>query len=243
MYSMKCCMYACLAGWALSGLMLLRLPPSENIHKELYNQPTRNFLQEKNFNYLYHGQTISVMPLASYSIDALVVSHNDPALWYVFDLSHDNQSINTRDLCLMWGKNLVRGDYKAVAVHNDDSACSFIPSATAPLFNNDEVLNHQLITNSDAIRDRIRSIHTGDQIHLKGKLVVYSEERWRGRFQDPDQLRASNGGAKNVIVFVEALTVLESYNHYWAKLNVILLVLFFALMLARILEWLFTREY
>lgn len=222
-------MYLCLAGWALCTVVAMRLPPPAQIHKELYNQPIQVSAQRENFYYIYKGQTVTVKPLADYTIWGLVVSHNDPKAWYRFDITHDKQSLDTRDLCIIWGSNLKQDDYQRISFHSDDWSCNWRYSSDVHTISEEEISNNHLITDSDAIRDIIKKVHIGDQIVIKGRLVNYSEERWDGQFRSTSMTRSDTGNGACEIIFVHDIVVLDSYNELWARTAEMLLDGFFGL--------------
>lgn len=217
----KRAMYLGLAGWIISLFMLQRLPPREAIDKALFSQPLQEFITSGPLNFDYKGQKITVMPEATYTIRGLIVSHNDPGAWYRFDLTHDDKSLDTRDLCLIWGSNVERTEYDKVSYHNDDWACNWSYGRDISYFSDTEISNNHLITAKPGIRQQIARLNLGDQVEIKGRLVSYSEERWGARVRHTSLSREDKGNGACEIIFVESLRVLHSYNGLWAWLRII----------------------
>lgn len=212
-------MYLCIGGWALACLMMLRLPPREMIHPDLHHQPIQASAQQENFTYRYLDQTITVTPVADYVIRGLVVSHNNPDAWYRFDITHDERSLNTRDLCIIWGENLKRGDYRNISFVNHDWSCEWRHGKNVAFFSETELSNNHLITDSEVVRDIINNVRVGDQVLIRGRLVNYSEERWNGWFRRTSVSRHDEGNGACEIIFVHDLVVLSSYNTLWTHLR------------------------
>ncbi|MBY0407375.1 MAG: hypothetical protein K2Q01_06750, partial [Rickettsiales bacterium] len=139
-------MYTSFAGWVLMVIITQRLPEPDDISPALYTAPLQESTTPNEFHFPYKGQDIRVVPLQTYEIHGLVVSHNDPAKWYNFDITHDHLSLDTRDICLVWGENLKSGEYRKVSYTNDDWACKWSYGADIAQFNDHEISNNHLIT-------------------------------------------------------------------------------------------------
>jgi len=222
------------AGWVITLFLMMRLPPVSDIRSELSQPPVQTAKPSYGqFTYNYKGENVTVVPQADYHIWVLIVSHNDPDLWYRFDLSHDKKSINTRDICVMWGGNVKAGAYQHMTVQNTDWSCEGRFESGITYFSEDEFSNNHLITNNDEIRKRIRNLHVGDQVYIKGMLVNYSEARWDGRFRNTSMTRTDRGDGACEIIYVEDVQVLSSYNGAWAALHQLCLVAFVVMVIIR----------
>lgn len=210
----------CIAVWLLTLLMLNRLPGHTELHPRLMNQPVQVDAPLAEFHFYYKDQDIHVIPKATYEIAGLVVSHNNPAKWYSFDITHDELSLDTLDLCLLWGKNLSTNDFHRVSFRNDDWACVWHHGRDVTEFNPHELSNNHLITANDDIRARIAHLMVGDQVLIRGKLTDYSEARWGpGRARHSSMNREDKGNGACEIILVEELEVLRSHNRMWAAIN------------------------
>jgi hypothetical protein len=157
--------------------------------------------------------------IADYELAGLVVSHNDPFKWYRFDLSHDEFSLDTRDICVIWGRNIKNADYSRVSFWNDDWTCNWRYGRDVRGVENNALSNNHLITNSDAIRQTIAGITVGDQIRLKGHLVSYANPRLGNRWRNSSMSREDEGDGACEVVFVKELQILSSPNHGWAVIS------------------------
>ncbi len=57
-------------------------------------------------------------PVADFELWGLVVSHNNPTAFY--DIYHDRNSVDTRDLGVIWGENLRSADFIPYVAVRDD---------------------------------------------------------------------------------------------------------------------------
>lgn len=204
--------------WIATWFLLHQLPAPQEINRAMYHAPLQTSLKSSPFRITYQQQNITVVPVATYEMWGLVVSHNDPSVWYRFDLAHDKQSIDTRDLCILWGNNLKSDDYRHVSFHNDDYYCGAEWSGDQQLYPN-QFSNNHLITNNESIRQQIAQVNIGDQIHIKGLLVNYSEQRWSGRFRNTSTSREDTEMGACEIIFVTHLDIINSHNHQWDMLH------------------------
>ncbi len=215
----KRAMHYSFIGWVLTLLMMLRLPSVEDINPDLLRQPLQTQIAQNEFHFPYEGQDIKVIPVMNYTLNGLIVSHNDPGKWYNFDLTHDSQSINTLDICVVWGSNLTNNDFHKISFHNDDWICTWSYGPDVKHVNEQEISNNHLITASDSIRKQIANLHNGDQIEIVGRLVYYGEQRWGGNMRQSSLSRADTGNGACEIIYVDSLRVLDSHNSFWAKLG------------------------
>lgn len=209
------------AGWMLGTVMCWRLPAPDAIKNPLFDQPTQHEAPQPEFHFSYKGEDIRVVPVAQYRIAGLIVSHNDPDVWYRFDITHDSKSLNTRDLCLIWGDNLKNGEYEKVSFHNDDYTCQWRYGSGVMRWKDEDVSNNHLITANDDIRRRINSLTIGDQVVITGRLASYSESRWgpTAPLRQTSMRRNDTGNGACEIILVEGLEVIASHNWIWATLK------------------------
>jgi len=191
------------------------LPHSGEIKEELKSNPVQEVTREERFRFSYRDETYLVDPVANYEISGLVVSHNNISAWY--DIYHTDDSVDTKDLCLIWGDNVKTNAYRKVQYHSEPVSCHYQinDQAIYEMFRADQLSNNHLITDNESIRKAIASTRVGDQIHLKGLLVNYSP------LSNPDWVRKTSttrkdtaGGACEV-VFVKEFQILKRFPHKW----------------------------
>jgi hypothetical protein len=153
-----------------------------------------------------------VRPVAEYQLTGLVVSHNDVESFA--DIYHDSTSVDTKDLCLLWGESLETDDFHQVRFSSGPFTCYFrFPSGIR--FDPHELSNNHLITDDDVIRRRLESVHVGDQVRLGGLLVDYQMEDWRSFWRETSTVRDDDGCE---VIFVETLEVLREGAPLWNRL-------------------------
>ena len=89
-----------------------RLVEPAEIHEALLQTPVQRPQPGEVFEFRYKKKVCRVEPVASYELWGLVVSHNN--IDSVADIYHDSTSVDTKDLCVIWGENLERSDYQKV---------------------------------------------------------------------------------------------------------------------------------
>jgi hypothetical protein len=221
--------------WVATYFLTDRLPSAEEISPELYSEPVQQAIDPQQFNIVYKDQVTSVTAVADYEIRGLIVSHNDPDVWYRFDLSHDEKSIDTRDLCIIWGDNLKTHKFAKVSYKNNDYSCSYRYKYNDTGFNDAQLSNNHLITDNPAVRDTISSLNVGDQVYIKGKLVNYSEGRWSNFVRKSSLTRSDKGMGACEVIFVEEIKVIPASNHIFVlihKLSFIALLVIIAFRVA-----------
>ncbi len=178
----------------------------------LFQDPIQTPTTRQPYAFPYKGETYLVQPVAEYELWGLVVSHNN--IHSPTDIYHDRSSVDTKDLCVIWGTNLTRDDFQQVAYWSDPWSCGFAVPAHL-LFSPDHLSNNHLITADQRIRDRIDDVRIGDQIHLKGLLVNYSSRRMPHAWRKSSTTRTDRGNGACEVVFVDAIDILQPGTPGW----------------------------
>lgn len=186
-----------------------RLAPPAEMLPELARPPEQAATSRPPFDFAYRGRACRVRPVAAYEIWGLVVSHND--IHSVADIYHDRSSVDTKDLCVVWGENLSRDDYRAVEFESGPFTCYF-RFADGVRFDMTEASNNHLITDRQEVRDAIARVRVGDQVHLRGLLVDYQMDDWEGFWRQSSTVREDSGCE---VVYVEGLEILRRGTPAW----------------------------
>jgi hypothetical protein len=194
--------------WFMKGTLVA---PS-GILPELRQEPVQTAVSRPDFSFAYKGQQCLVRPVALYEQWGLVVSHNN--IESVADLYHDSTSVDTKDLCVIWGPNLESADYRRVSFRSGSFTCYFRYPAGVR-FTMRAGANNHLITDSQLTRERIDEVRVGDQVRLKGMLVNYRMDDW-GDFWRKSSLVRTDDGCE--VVFVEELEILRKGTPVWYAL-------------------------
>ncbi len=189
-----------------------RLPKVSEMKPEVLRDPVQIPTSTEPFSFSYHGNLYFVQPQAEYELSALVISQNN--INSFFDSYHDSDSVDTRDLCVMWGGNLKSDIYQKISVKNGAWTCYFQAKTAEDWRNFDpfRLSNNHLITNDPEIRDLISSIRIGDQVRIRGFLVDYSDENGFLRqtsLSREDTNESARGGGACEVFFVQSLEILQ----------------------------------
>jgi len=198
--------------FALAGWRKGRLVGPPEIRPELLREPVQAATDRAPFSFPYRGKECRVRPVAEYELWGLVVSHNN--IHSMADIYHDRSSVDTKDLCVVWGDNLQRDDYLRATFKSGPFTCYVTWTDGVKLAMN-EISNNHLITRDAAIRDAIAGVQIGDQVHLKGLLVDYQMEDWEKFWRRTSTTRNDSGCE---VVLVEELDVLQRGTPGWYAL-------------------------
>ncbi len=182
--------------------------PAE-IVPDLLQQPVQVRTDAPEFSFPYKGRVCLVRPVTTYELWGLVVSHNN--IESIADLYHDSTSVDTKDLCVIWGRNLESDDYQRVSFSSGSFTCYYRYPAGVR-FSGRAGSNNHLITDLDRVREQIAEVRVGDQIHLQGMLVNYQMDDWRGFWRQSSLVRTDDGCE---VVYVEKLEVLRRGTPGW----------------------------
>lgn len=202
-----CLVLLLLASWRKG-----ELAPPEEIEPALRSEPTQTATARAPFEFSYRGRACRVRPVAEYELWGLVVSHND--IHSVADIYHGRSSVDTKDLCVVWGGNLSRDDYRRVEFDSGPFTCYF-EFEQGVRFEMSEASNNHLITDREDVRRCIASVRVGDQIHLRGQLVDYQMDDWEDFWRQTSTIRYDTGCE---VVYVETIEVLRRGTPVWYAL-------------------------
>lgn len=217
--------------WAVATLMRVGLPSSAEIHPQLLKGPVQTAIDRSEFLFHYRGGVYDVQPVAAYEISGLVVSHNN--IKSLADIYHDEDSVDLKDICIIWGANLRNNDFQQVDFESNAWTCSY--SYFGELrFQHNQVANNHLLAAEAAVQKTIRSLKIGDQVTLKGMLVNY-------RRGNTDYVRASSlsrddtGNGACEVMFVEEVKVLAKGRPGWDVAYHLAIWSFWLLLVGRII--------
>jgi len=174
--------------------------------------PIQTETTRRPFSFDYAGEIYNVEPVANYELWGLVVSHNNPDGFG--DIYHDDKSVDTRDLCVIWGWNLQNDDFHRVEFDSGSWTCYFRNPGGVE-FDPSSLSNNHLITNSQSIRDQIDDVRIGDQIHVVGSLVNYQAASYPQFWRRSSTTRSDEGNGACEVVFVDQIEVLASGTPFW----------------------------
>jgi hypothetical protein len=189
---------ALLAWWASH-----RLPAPGVIDARLRQEPVQGRTDRAPFDFVYKGKRCLVRPVASYELWGLVVSHND--IHSVSDIYHDATSVDTRDLCVVWGRNVQGDAYRRAKFWSGPFTC-YVRTPAGVDLDLHGVGNNHLISDEPRLRDVLGGVHLGDQVHVRGLLVDYQMEDWGDFWRRTSTVRSDSGCE---VIYLEQLEVLR----------------------------------
>ncbi len=203
---------------ALVALLLLAwknkggFPDASEIDPALFEEPRQEATEREPFEMTHEGHTVRVKPVAEYELWGLVVSHNN--IRSVADIYHDSSSLDTKDLCVVWGSNLQSGELGRVSFESGPWTCYYsYPEGVR--FAGWEMSNSHLITDQETLRADLDDIRVGDQIRVKGALVNYQLDDWQDFWRRSSTARTDSGNGACEVLFFEEIEVLVPGTPLW----------------------------
>lgn len=191
------------------------MPNATEIDPLLTQEPIQSRTDKPAYSFQYLNQLYNVKPVASYELWGLVVSLNNTS--GLGDIYHDETSLDTKDLCIIWGENIQNNQFHQATFSSSAWTCN-LQYPTGVSINLLQVSNNHLITSSDNIRQQISQIRTGDQIRLKGSLVDYQQTQNQHVWRESSLTREDRGNSACEVVFVHELEVIKQSNPRWHSL-------------------------
>ena len=150
------------------------LPPGSAILPALAEEPRQEPTTKEPFAVEYSGVRYEVEPQFEYELNGMVVSYRQ----------HDgssrmhraaNDHLNVADLCVVWGDTATSPHLSEIEFWNGDFTCNFETSDSAAWesIRPEQISNNHLISDDDAIRDRVADVRIGDQVRVRGWLATY----------------------------------------------------------------------
>jgi hypothetical protein len=199
---------ACAFFIALSYWLQTRPIPTYKIDPQIAQIPVQESIDKTEpFRIEYQGHVYDVQPVADYELWGLVVSHND--ISSISDIYHDETSLDTRDLCVIWGENVTHDGFHQVDFRSGPWTCYF-QYQYGVRFNHDHLSNNHLITDDNWIREQLNKIRIGDQIVLRGQLVNYRDQAMPEFWRKSSLTREDAGNGACEVLFVKELQVVQS---------------------------------
>lgn len=208
----------------ISWYQIGQLPNLHEVDERVLQEPIQQtYTAKENFSFSYRQKSYDVKPIADYELWGLVVSQNNIAAW--FNYYHDKDSVNLKDVCVVWGSNIKNESYnqKNLKFKSGEWTCYYKWRGELKRgFSSYELSNNHLLTDNEKIQDLIRDVNIGDQIYLKGSLVDYQEsgDSWlrQTSISRTDDNKASRSGGACEIVFVDDFKIIKHNNFAWNML-------------------------
>ena len=153
-------------------------------HQSFYNQtklnePIQTITSKAPFYINTHEQKYLVTPQFDYELDGVIVTYNNADQFgNIWHTKRWKDFINLRDLCVIWGNNVNKGNYHDMDFSSDSWTCWVSPKNRAAWekFSMLQLSNNHVLIDNEAIKKKLMSTEKGDQIRFKGMLVNYKNE-------------------------------------------------------------------
>jgi hypothetical protein len=211
--------------WAFAYWRSVQVPNHVTNLKNLQNEPRQIETTKEPFDVEVKGHRYQIQPVFDYELWGLIVEDHNSFSW--IDTSHQQWGdfLNTKDICVIWGKNVTNPYLKDFKFSHGDWTCYVKTSSSEAwsTFKLDQLSNNHLLPGNSGIESEIKSARIGDEIHLKGQLVNYSINHGPQRRTSIKRDDKENGACE--IIYVNDFQIVNRHNAFW-------------IMLARIGKWL-----
>jgi hypothetical protein len=226
--------------WLVSGSQKGTLPDVTEIRSDMFQSPVQEETDEDDFSFYYRNTQYDVTPLYDYELWGVVVTHNNINAFA--DSYHDKDSVDIKDLCVIWGhKNLDNNHYHNLVYRSGSWTCyfSYKRGVKPPyIFDHHSLSNNHLLSDNPRVLNTIRRMRIGDQIHLKGMLVSYGETEVLRNCpkcrRNSSISREDSGNHACEVIFVTDAEILKHATPFWYLAHTWSWRLFFFLLVGKI---------
>jgi hypothetical protein len=212
-----------LAGLILLGLsfyMKDRLPPREEICRELYQWPKQTKSTARQFKLDKGGKIYVIIPIYDYELYGLVVSYYDSTGWW--DITHKflwKDRLNVKDICVVYAQNVITGIYRDMKFKSGSWPCWAKSKNRQAAIRFDEAClsNNHLLSEKKHVTKAIMNAEKGDQVYLRGYLASYSHSMGQF-FRSTSTTRSDTGDGACETIYVDDFQILKKSNRLWRLL-------------------------
>jgi hypothetical protein len=206
------------------------LPHASEVLPSVFNEPVQTQTRTLPFKTTVNRVEYTIKPVADYEITGVVVSRHDSATWWDYIHRETNDHINIADLCVVWGKNLRTNSYQKVGYSSGQFVCYYNTRAlkSNQSFDEDELSNNHVLTDSKTLAKSILSAKVGDQIRMSGHLAEYTHQQGFNYFRGTSTTRKDRGNGACETIFVKEFEVIQKASllpHYLRLIGAILIAL------------------
>lgn len=205
--------------WAFAYWRSVQVPNHFSNLKDLQNEPLQTDTAKEPFNVEVKGHRYQIQPVFEYELWGLIVEDHNSFSW--IDTSHEQWGdfLNTKDICVIWGKNITNPYLKDFEFSHGDWTCYVQTSSSEAwsTFKLDQLSNNHLLPMNFDIESDMKAAHIGDEIHLKGQLVNYSINHGPKRRSSITRDDKENGACE--IIYVNEFKILNRHNVLWITLG------------------------
>lgn len=194
-----------------------RLPDAGFYDPDHLADPEQTATVEAPFNIEAGEQPYLIKPIQDYRLQGVVVSfHDSDSWWDIYHHASWKDYINTRDICVIWGRNIASGVYQAMTFKNTTWTCwaSWPDGQTGARFSMLQLSNNHLLTENRYINEQIKAAETGDQIYLEGYLAAYANLD-NGFTRGTSTRRDDTGNGACETIYVNRFEIIRKANPGW----------------------------
>lgn len=193
-----------------------------DIDQDTLISPIQTGTNSEKITFEKDGYEYTLDPLFDYSLNGLVLSTQNYDTWY--SLSRVDKTF-TKDVCIVWGETVDKKGYQDpyLKIKQDFRFCIYSYKYNGIIFNSNEISNNHLMSANKEVEEKIKSIESGDQIKIKGKLVnvkgkaigeIESHES-REIVWDTSVSRDDGNAGACEIIYVEDIEIIKRGNEIY----------------------------
>ncbi|HQH27476.1 MAG TPA: hypothetical protein PLP17_08785 [Oligoflexia bacterium] len=211
------CLVLSLAALFVSWCCKDRLPDARDILPALEKDPIQRLRKGPQYVFAYRGRDYVIEPVAEYELWGLVVSHNDIAEFS--DIYHTRDSVDIKDICVIWGDNVVDNVFHEFDFWSEPWSCHFFTKSRTAYgtFAKDQLANNHLLAEEPNVREKIARVRIGDQVHLRGKLINYYPKGASEALRKTSTTRTDTGNGACEVFMVEQVEIMKAGNPGWQQ--------------------------
>jgi hypothetical protein len=193
----------------------IRLPGSSTLLPINQQPPVQTTTSTPSFLFDWRGKSFVIYPQAEYQAQGLLLTHNNTG--GIGDIYHDSDSVDLKDICIVWGESATSGSYLHGTFHSEPWTCVYSAKAERDLIYDDEFSNNHLLAGTKAIEEKIRAARIGDQVKFSGFLVNYAPAENPELLRRSSLVRDDTGDGACEVVFVTSFEILVRANTSWRR--------------------------
>lgn len=192
------------------------LPNDIDLIPEVAIEPKQTATSKETFSTEYKGIEYEVEPQYDYDLYGMIVSfrhHDGESTMHL----RSNDHLNMLDVCVVWGSNADNPLLRKISFWNGIFTCVIKTrdQEAWQSFDMYKISNNHLISNNDHIRDKVKKIHVGDQIRVRGFLANYGDVNGGKRGTSTTRTDTGNGACETV--YVEHFQIMQPATSGWRR--------------------------
>lgn len=191
-----------------------KMPDPDYYRSSNLTEPLQTKTYRDEFSISVNEQTYVIKPKFDYELYGVVVSmHNPEDLGDIYHHSEWEDFINLKDLCVIWGDNVISGVYKNMEFDSTTWTCwaSWPDRETGERFSMRSLSNNHLLSNTAEVNSVLMSAEPGDQIRFKGVLAEYTNPG-NGFERGTSTSRDDKGNDACETVYIDEFEIISKAN-------------------------------